>query len=140
MSQPNEQTMETLKNILCFALASLTLAFATTPAHTTNDRVPQQFVGSWCADQTPVDWEGVIYKRSNTCKSAHEPEDHIILQPDRLLVSDAFECKFLEIVSITRHGTHRLKFWCKSKYETWMYEIWISVPERNKLAVQEVSN
>jgi hypothetical protein len=123
------------------AVAAMSVAMLVPTRATTADRVPQQFVGSWCADQTPTTWEGVIYNRPNTCKSAHEPEDHIILRPDRLLVSDVFECKFLEIISITRHGTHRLKFWCRSnqfKDETWMYEILVSAPERNKLAVQDV--
>jgi hypothetical protein len=128
---------------LLFATAIAFVALA--PAQAANgsaqanaDQVPQQFVGSWCASQSPTTFEGVIYNRSNTCKSAHVPEDHIILKSDRLSITDVIECKFLEIVSITRHGTHRLKFWCKSNYDTWLYEIWISALGQNKLAVQDV--
>jgi hypothetical protein len=109
------------------------------------DHIPQQFVGSWCVSKSQMDWDGTIYNRSNTCKSAHEPEGHLIFRSNRMLITglmaidEAIECKFLEIVSITRHGTHRLKFWCKSNQSKdvppWTYEILVSTL-RSKLALQ----
>jgi hypothetical protein len=132
-----EQKMNTLMKSL--AVAAMTVAMLAPARATTSDRVPLQFVGTWCRDKNAPE----TYKRANKCESAHEPEDNIVLRSDRLLISDVIECKFLEIVSITRHGTHRLKFWCKSnqlKDETWLYEIWISAPGRNKLGIQDVKD
>src|SRR5262245_5587095 len=108
-------------------LTATALALALCSAQA-DERVPQQYIGSWCASPTqPANWpEGTVYNRSNKCNSAHEPEEIITLRPDRLLISDMAECKFLEIVSVTRRGTHRLKFWCKSQYETWTYIMLIS--------------
>ena len=56
-------------------LAAIALAvLALTSAARAADRVPPQFVGNWCAGQSPAEDE-TIYNRSRTCKSAHEPED-----------------------------------------------------------------
>jgi hypothetical protein len=111
------------------------------------DAVPQQFVGEWCADaKTPQlqpskyesDPKAVIYRRARKC-NAHEPEETITIRSDRLLISDFANCKYLETTSVTRHGTHRLKFWCKSDYETWIFDAWFSVPGNNKIGIEYVS-
>jgi hypothetical protein len=52
------------------------------------------------------------------------------------MISDLFNCKFLEITTINRHNAHLLKFWCKSTQgygEPWISELWVSAFGRNKL-------
>jgi hypothetical protein len=61
-----------------------------------------------------------------------------LIRPDRLLISDIAECKFLKTVAIYRIGVHRLKFECKSQYETWPYEIFISPFGRNQISIEEI--
>jgi hypothetical protein len=138
-----------LMKTLLKPLAIPVVSIATLAPAKAGDTVPAKFQGTWCIDESAPEVQPskaeptpslFIYKRANKC-NAHEPEDHMVLRSDRLLFTDVIECKFLEIVSIPRHGTHRLKFWCKNnqfKDRTWIYEIWISAPSRNQLAIQEV--
>ena len=134
-----------MKKLLPAALALV----LTTPALTA-DLVPQQFIGEWCADaKTPQtqpskfepEPKEIIYRRTRKC-DAHVPEEVLSIGPDRLRVSDVADCKFLEITSVTRHGTHRLKFWCKQQPygESWIYDIWVSVPGRNRIAIQKIED
>jgi hypothetical protein len=130
-----------------YRLAAATLALVlTTSAANAADRIPQQFVGEWCADAKtqqlqPSSYEpnpaGTAYRRTRKC-NAHEPEETISIRPDRMLISDTADCKFLETTSVTRHGTHRLKFWCKSPYETWIFDAWFSMPGRNRIVVENI--
>jgi hypothetical protein len=108
------------------------------------DGLPQQFVGDWCADSnapearlTPYEPNSKvnIYRRARKCREA---EDSMIVRPDHLFIAGEVTCKFLETVSVTRHGTHRLKFWCKhANNESWTFDAWVSAPARNRLAVQD---
>jgi len=127
-------------------LAIAALLACTAPTADAADRIPQQFVGPWCADaKTPqlqpssyeLNPSGTVYRRAQKC-NAHEPEEILIIHPDRMLISDIADCKFLETTSVTRHGTHRLKFWCKSPYETWIFDAWFSVPGRNRIVVEMI--
>src|SRR5215831_10954321 len=120
------------------ALALLGLTALSVQANAA-DRIPQQFVGPWCADEKtpqlqPSSYEphptGTVYRRAQKC-NAHEPEEVLIVHPDHMLISAMADCKFLETTSVTRHGTERLKFWCKSPYETWIFDAWSPVPGRN---------
>jgi hypothetical protein len=112
------------------------------------DRVPQQFVGHWCWDQKapeaqPTDFEPSmklgIFRRSRKCEI---PEHNFVVHPDRYFLGEEAECIFLQIVSITRHGTHRIKWRCRQlddlEGKTWIADMWISAPSHNKLAIQDV--
>jgi hypothetical protein len=128
------------------AVAALALVL-TALAAISADLVPQQFVGEWCADaNTPQtqpskyepDPKEIIYRRARKC-NAHEPEEEMSIRLDRMLIAGETNCKFLETTSVTRHGTHRLKFWCKPIYsDSWIFDAWFSVPGRNRLAIQYV--
>jgi hypothetical protein len=108
-------------------------------------RVPQQFVGDWCMDPNAPEAKQTadqpnpkmsMYRRSRSCGVT---EDSMIVRPDRLFIAGEVSCKFLETVSVTRHGPHRLKFWCKHvNGESWIFVAWISAPARDQLAVQDV--
>jgi len=134
----------------------LLIALATTvalvgPAHAAStaigaDRIPNEFVGSWCTGSIPKGWswetwEGsVFYDRAKTCKDWHEPEDHMIITRDSLQYSGLIKCKFLETTFVKRETT-RLKFWCKSNVDSeWMYEIEVVPLRGNKLMIEEVKN
>jgi hypothetical protein len=118
--------------------AAATLVLALTSGANAADRVPQHLVGPWCADaKTKQEEVGTTYRRAAKC-NAHEPEEVLTISPDRMLISDIANCKFLEITSVTRHGTHRLKFWCKSQYESYVFDAWFSVPGRDRIVVQIV--
>jgi hypothetical protein len=63
----------------------------------------------------------------------------MIVRSDRLFIAGEVNCKYLETASVTRHGTHRLKFWCKHiNGESWIFDVWVSAPARDRLAVQDV--
>ena len=123
------------------------------PARAVPDRIPQQFVGNWCyreeadpATRKINEEEGIVtYKRSNRCK----PEGQVFIQSDRYAEPSThepgFNCKFLETVSITRHGTHRIKFWCKSSDPSfndpgWFLEVYMSVSGKDLIAIQHVKD
>jgi hypothetical protein len=107
------------------------------------DRIPQQFVGNWCIDQkaSKATSDGIIiYRRSNRCREA---EEQMIIQPNLISSGGESKCKLLETVSITRHGTHRFKFWCKLldsvEGSDWIYEMFISPSHPpNEIATQDV--
>jgi hypothetical protein len=126
-----------------------------------DDRIPDQFVGNWCSGPNldSVGWgteEATVYSRSKgrparrsknnlsgigTCPDAHEPEDVMTIKPNRLWFGgeDTINCKLLQIVHVTRHDTHQIKFWCKSNgTSSWMYEVLIAPQPGGKIAFQEL--
>src|SRR5262249_9366156 len=109
------------------------------------ERIPQQFIGHWCA--ADGDDITIAFRRTTKCDDAHEPESVMTILPDRLITGATFgetataTCKFLEIMSVVNdrwHGkSYRIKFWCKSLYQTWTYDAWFSAPGRNRILVAE---
>jgi opacity protein-like surface antigen len=116
-------------------LAAAALALLATSAHAA-DRVPGQFVGRWCAEGGSDAGTVFVNRSSSKCENAHEPEDIMTIRSDRLEISDMATCKFLETTEVNqRLGAYRLKFWCKSHYETWIYDAWFANPGHGRITV-----
>jgi hypothetical protein len=135
---PMEPTMKAIIIATALAVLSAVPAIAV-------EKIPQQFVGEWCVDQQKdasklekqinIEEGITIYSRSRKCND----KDKLVLRADKAFIASVVECASPKIVSITRHGTHRLKYRCSNlNGETWTWETFLSVPGPNQLAVQKV--
>ena len=104
-------------------IAAMTVALATPAAAQPLERMPQKFIGLWCA-AVP---DGSSYKRTQRCDWA---EDSVMIDRDSMLVAGEIECELLE----TRP---KPKFRCRhfEEKETWEKEYRTIAIERGRLII-----
>jgi hypothetical protein len=114
------------------------LMFGTAPAHA--DQLPREFVGNYCGttsdpnNGSPIEF----YRKSPRCKKGAA---YVRLTSDRLFMPDEvteIACVLDHIISVNRHGTHRLLYLCDR--EKWTSEILLSRSGREEIALQDVRN
>jgi hypothetical protein len=113
---------------LAFALA---LAIMPTSNAAADERLPQKFIGSWCADLGSTE-ALATYQRERQCRNDQEA---VIVEPHFITRSYEVACKVNEIEAATEPERYKVKFHCRFlDGQEWEDINWLAI-ERGRLII-----